>query len=339
MNKAELREIASRQFTLKQSTLNQKSIESSVAYLASEEALTSIEADPYWPKWNSPWWHCLLLFELGEAKLIPRSFLEKMVAQIDSHYLKFFPFYENEIPAGKNASRHIMCHCALGSVEQVCHAGGINLAEQLPWVRDWYLKYQLPDGGLNCDEAAYTRATKKSSVVSTLPCLEAVLHCRNEDWSDEEKAFLQRGAKYLLERRLFRSMTSGEVIDKSWLKLTFPRFYFYDVLRGLNFLLSWSGKTRSVIPISSIAESVQTLSDIAENPTVSLHDNLSDSKTWNLAEAGNLEAESLWVRVDSSFYPLLDEVRQAKVYCQPLMAKLLQALRTVNDLLDEDLIS
>jgi hypothetical protein len=43
-------------------------VQQSVDYLASCKALESIEADPYWPKWDSPWWQMLLLHEMA-AKL------------------------------------------------------------------------------------------------------------------------------------------------------------------------------------------------------------------------------------------------------------------------------
>jgi hypothetical protein len=42
-------------------------VKSSSDYLQSDEALESIEKDPYWPKWNSPWWHMLLLHEIDLA--------------------------------------------------------------------------------------------------------------------------------------------------------------------------------------------------------------------------------------------------------------------------------
>ena len=43
-------------------------IRESVEYLNSDSGIKEVEADPYWPKWNSPWWHTLLLHEMGETK-------------------------------------------------------------------------------------------------------------------------------------------------------------------------------------------------------------------------------------------------------------------------------
>ncbi len=40
----------------------------------------------------------------------------------------------------------------------------------------------------------------------------------------------------MLERRLFRRKSTGEVIDPTWLQFAFPTWYHYDVLRGLDYL-------------------------------------------------------------------------------------------------------
>src|SRR5437763_8192472 len=44
-----------------------------------------------------------------------------------------------------------------------------------------------------------------------------------------------RAENYLLDRRMFRSLRTGEVIDKRWLRFSFPTFWHYDVLRGLDY--------------------------------------------------------------------------------------------------------
>jgi hypothetical protein len=46
----------------------------------------------------------------------------------------------------------------------------------------------------------------------------------------------RRGEEYLLERRLFRRKSSGEVIDARWLEFSFPHWFHYDVLRALDYL-------------------------------------------------------------------------------------------------------
>jgi hypothetical protein len=46
----------------------------------------------------------------------------------------------------------------------------------------------------------------------------------------------KKAEDYLLKRHMFRSLRTGEVIDKRWLRFAFPTFWHYDVLRGLDYL-------------------------------------------------------------------------------------------------------
>jgi len=240
-----------------------------IRYLASSEAIESIRADPYWPKWASPWWQMTALYELGEARRIPAIAVRKMIEKINAHYLKSFPFNEEELPRGVDPYRHVACHCALGTIYQVLWACGIDVDDELPWIRPWFLKYQLPDGGLNCAESAYTES-RKSSMVSTLPPLEAILCCTDRDFSDDEKGFLDRGANYLVEHKLFRSKTTGEILDERWLKPCFPRFYEYDVLRGLRFLSKWAQKRAKRFPVEAAREGLEILSGKVSQGTIKL---------------------------------------------------------------------
>jgi hypothetical protein len=62
----------------------------------------------------------------------------------------------------------------------------------------------------------------------------------------------KRGENYLLERRLFRSLRTGEVIDKRWLRFSFPMFWHYDVLRGLDYF-----RNAGMKPDSRVAEAIE----------------------------------------------------------------------------------
>ncbi|MBI4041333.1 MAG: hypothetical protein HY390_05660 [Deltaproteobacteria bacterium] len=48
-----------------------KAIRKTREYLASPEALNGMERNPYWPKWDSPRWHMLLLHKMDLTKEIP----------------------------------------------------------------------------------------------------------------------------------------------------------------------------------------------------------------------------------------------------------------------------
>jgi len=46
----------------------------------------------------------------------------------------------------------------------------------------------------------------------------------------------KKGEEYLLARGMFRSLRTGRVIDNRWLRFSYPPFWHYDVLRGLDYL-------------------------------------------------------------------------------------------------------
>jgi hypothetical protein len=74
-----------------------------------------------------------------------------------------------------------------------------------------------------------------------------------------------RGQEYLLERRLFRRRSTGEVIDydkadepggerghPAWTRFAFPTWWHYDVLRGLDYL-----RRAGVAPDERVAEAIE----------------------------------------------------------------------------------
>jgi hypothetical protein len=108
---------------------------------------------------------------------------------------------------------------------------------------------QLPDGGWNCE---VENGATVSSFGTTINVLEGLLdYERAIGGSAGVRAARLRGEEYLLERRLFRRKTTGEVIDPSWLQFSFPTWYFYDVLRGLEYL-----RDAGVKPDGRIAEAI-----------------------------------------------------------------------------------
>jgi hypothetical protein len=92
---------------------------------------------------------------------------------------------------------------------------------------------QLEDGGWNC-WAEY--GSVRSSFATTINVLEGLLaHERATGGSTESIAARRRGEEYLLERKLFRRKSTGEVVDPAWLQFSFPTRWHYDVLRALEY--------------------------------------------------------------------------------------------------------
>ncbi|HZM73422.1 MAG TPA: hypothetical protein VFC71_08575 [Candidatus Polarisedimenticolia bacterium] len=93
---------------------------------------------------------------------------------------------------------------------------------------------QLEDGGWNCE---VENGATVSSFGTTINVLEGLLaHERANGGSADMSEARRRAEEYMLERRLFRRKSTGEVIDPDWLKFSFPTWWHYDVLRGLDYL-------------------------------------------------------------------------------------------------------
>lgn len=278
-------------------------VEETVAALASERARASLKLDPYWPKWDTPWWRIALLDELGLAARVPAPATQAFLEAVQTAYIHEFPFRVEDVPAGVDPVRGIPCHCALGTLDRVFTACGIDVDRALPWVRPWYGRYALPDGGFNCDEAAYVKPVPRSSVVSTLPPLEALLSRREH--TPAELELLDRGAAYLLDRKLCRSLSrAGALIDPAWLEPTFPRFYEYDILRGLSFVVRWARRRGARIPAGAVVEAVGQL-DRRLAPDGSL---APTRRAWQGARTLAQDAAGTWTRGHPArTFPLLEE--------------------------------
>ena len=270
-------------------------------FLASGEALAQIAADPYWPKWEGPWWRMGLLWELGRAKEIPKVAVRAMVAAINGHYLRDFPAAEGDLPPGKDPYRDVICHCAVGVMYQILCGCGVAVDEEIPWLRPWLLRYQLPDGGLNCDFGK-----KVGSLVSTTAALEAILHCTPRPYTAAELNFMTRAANYLLERKLGWKKSSGEVINSDWLAPAFPRFYEYDVLRGLTVVTQWAEKTGTTLESESVQDATSALDKFfnSGNPVRRSH-----LQIRSLRQAATGE----WMKALAASFPLLEISTQPEI--------------------------
>ncbi len=138
--------------------------------------------------------------------------------------------------------------CINGNVVATGSYFGVEMA---PLV-ERLLGEQLADGGWNCE--AENGATV-SSFGTTINVLEGLLeHERAIGGSPSIAEARRRGEEYMLERRLFRRKSTGEVIDRRWLELSFPTWWHYDVLRGLDYL-----RDAGVTPDERMTEAIEAI--------------------------------------------------------------------------------
>ena len=116
---------------------------------------------------------------------------------------------------------------------------------------------QLEDGGWNCEAWPFLSPkrppSRRSSFHTTICVLEGLLdYERAGRKSPAVTSARKRGEQYLLERRMFRSLRTGKVIDERWLRFSFPVFWHYDVLRGLDYM-----RNAGVKPDGHVREAIQ----------------------------------------------------------------------------------
>ncbi len=111
---------------------------------------------------------------------------------------------------------------------------------------------QLSDGGWNCEAE---RGSVRSSFHTTICVLEGLLAFEHAyGASSAIREARGRGEAYLLERRLLRRVTTGEIVNPAWTQLAFPPLWHYDVLRALDYL-----RSAGVPPDSRVEEAVATV--------------------------------------------------------------------------------
>lgn len=114
---------------------------------------------------------------------------------------------------------------------------------------------QLSDGGWNCEAI---NGSTRSSFNTTICVLDALLEFEHTFGPSPEVTQARlRGQGYLLDRHLFKRLSTGEAIiqdrktGSNWTQFAFPTWWHYDVLRGLDYL-----RAAGVTPDERVAEAI-----------------------------------------------------------------------------------
>lgn len=164
---------------------------------------------------------------------------------------------------------------------------GAYFGERSDRLVDRLLSEQLADGGWNCEAE---RGSVRSSFHTTICVLEGLLAF--------EKAFgatsagtdaRGRGEEYLLERRLLRRLSTGEIIEPTWTQFAFPTLWHYDVLRALDYL-----RAADVRPDEGVEEAIATVIERRRDDGRWLLD-LRHRNTLHQDLAGTVGAPNRWI--------------------------------------------
>ena len=200
----------------------------------------------YQPKWTST--HYTLL-DLRNLNLDPEN---RAVHRTIEMVIDNGKADDGGIPLGPSTSKHSDI-CVNGMF--LNYASYFNTKrERLQSVVDSILSQVMLDGGFNCN--SNTAGARHSSVHSTLSVLEGITEYQKNGYNYrlKELAVAKKSSiEFLLKHQLYLSDRTGEIINKDFLKLTYPSRWRYDVLRALDYLqhagISYDRRIESAIDV------------------------------------------------------------------------------------------
>lgn len=135
-------------------------------------------------------------------------------------------------------------------------ANGIWLGAGVGRLADWFLEHQMADGGWNCE---WVNGSTRSSFHSTLNSLKGLLaHEMATGGTEATRAARRGGQEYLLERGLFRRLTTGETVASWAAHFAYPFRWFYSVLNAADYFRSAS-LVDDATPDERIADAIETI--------------------------------------------------------------------------------
>ncbi len=178
---------------------------------------------PY-QKWTGAHWRLVSLVELGAPVGMPQACAaaETVLTWLtsDSHRQRI------QVVDGRTRR----CASQEGNALAVCCRLGLFNDPRVSLLAESLISWQWSDGGWNCDK--HPKAQHASFYESLAPLWGLAEYVRvNRDEAARQAALLT--AEFFLRHRLFRSETTGEIIDPLWIVLHYPLYWHYDILQAL----------------------------------------------------------------------------------------------------------
>jgi hypothetical protein len=188
------------------------------------------------PEWTGTKPTLAVLRLLGPVPTEPR--VQHAIAQVRANVRWEYddlPFFDGEVEP-----------CINGSTVGI----GAYFGQDVRGIVDRLLTEPMADGGWNCEQE---NGSVRGSADSTINVLEGLLEFeRATGGSPEVTAARQAGEAFLLDRRLLRRVSTGELMDEGFTRLHFPTRWHYDVLRGLDHL-----RNAGVTPDERVDEAIE----------------------------------------------------------------------------------
>jgi hypothetical protein len=162
--------------------------------------------------------HLLYLFGLDPASEEARRAIAPVHEAARWDYDENLRFWEGEVEP-----------CINGRVVAI----GAYFGQEVNGIVDRLLTEQMADGGWNCEQE---NGSTRGSFDTTINVLEGLLEYERATGANGDvTAARHRGEEYLLERKLLRRLSDGEIGQKRWLSVGFPYSWPYEVVRALDY--------------------------------------------------------------------------------------------------------
>ena len=133
-------------------------------------------------------------------------------------------------------------------------ANGVWLGADVIGIVDWFLEHRLPDGGWNCD---WVEGSTRSSFHSTLNALKGLLaYDAATGGTAATHAARRSGEEYLLQRSLFRRLSTGDPVAPWVEQIAYPFRWSYDVLNAAEYF-RLATRLDGVRPDPRMAEAIE----------------------------------------------------------------------------------
>jgi hypothetical protein len=176
-------------------------------------------ADDAGQPWTATTWTLNSLREWGlDSAVLRQRRTAELLAENSRWEYENLPYWDGEVDCCINAWTI---------------ANGVWLGADITGIVDWFLEHRLPDGGWNCE---WVEGSTRSSFHSTLNTLKGLLaYDTATGGTDATRAARRCGEAYLLQRGLFRRLSTGTPMAPWVDRFAYPLRWSYNVLNAAEY--------------------------------------------------------------------------------------------------------